>query len=374
MTNHRNSVLKKIKEEVSFATLSDVAEIKRGSTITKSQTSAGRIPVLAGGQQPAYYHGESNRDGETIVVAGSGAYAGFVTYWNTPIFVSDAFTVDPHSDVLLTKFCYYFLKNQQAEIHALKSGGGVPHVYGKDVGKLRIPLPSLQVQSEIVSILDAFVELDGALVEELHARRTQYSYYRNQILAFERAKSGEVNWVPLGEVAKNLDSRRKPVTKGYRTSGVYPYYGASGIVDYVGDFLFDGDFLLVSEDGANLLARSTPIAFSISGKNWVNNHAHVLEFDSYEQRRLVEFYLNSIDLSPYVAGGAQPKLSQANMNKILVPVPSRELLAKTVKALDAFDCLLNDNKFGLPAEMSARRMQYEHYRHAFLTFNETVTA
>ena len=359
---------------VKFMKLSDVAEIKRGSTITKSQTSTGNIPVLAGGQQPAYFHGESNRNGETIVVAGSGAYAGFVSFWNTPIFVSDAFTVEPNDDVLLTKFCYYLLKDRQAEIHGLQSGGGVPHVYGKDVGKLRIPVPPLKVQSEIVRTLDTFVELDDVLVEEMQARKSQYFHYRDRIFAFHGSETGSVNWLPLGEVAKNLDSKRKPVTQGYRTSGKYPYYGASGIVDYVADFLFDGDYLLVSEDGANLLARSTPIAFSISGKNWVNNHAHVLEFDSYEQRRLVEFYLNSIDLSSYVAGGAQPKLSQSNMNKILVPVPTRDLLAKTVKALDAFDFLLNHERFGLPAEISARRMQYEYYRHRLLSFNEIDAA
>ncbi|MEG0167721.1 MAG: restriction endonuclease subunit S, partial [Ruthenibacterium sp.] len=81
---------------------------------------------------------------------------------------------------------------------------------------------------------------------------------------------------------------------GIREAGDIPYYGASGIVDYVKDYIFDGDYLLISEDGANLLARSTPIAFSVSGKTWVNNHAHVLKFDEYATRRYVEMYFNSI--------------------------------------------------------------------------------
>ena len=76
------------------------------------------------------------------------------------------------------------------------------------------------------------------------------------------------------------------------------------------DYIFDGDFLLISEDGANLVARNTPIAFSISGKSWVNNHAHVLKFNTYAERRFVEYYLNSIDLTPYISGAAQPKLNQ----------------------------------------------------------------
>ncbi|MEG1836086.1 MAG: restriction endonuclease subunit S, partial [Oscillospiraceae bacterium] len=75
-------------------------------------------------------------------------------------------------------------------------------------------------------------------------------------------------------------------------------------------------------DGANLLARSTPIAFSVSGKTWVNNHAHVLKFDKYATRRYVEMYLNSIDLSPYITGAAQPKLNQKNLNNIKIPLPA----------------------------------------------------
>ena len=82
----------------------------------------------------------------------------------------------------------------------------------------------------------------------------------------------------LDQIAVNLDGKRVPITKGDRTSGEYPYYGASGIVDFVSDYLFDEDTLLVSEDGANLLARSSAIAFPASGKYWVNNHAHILRF------------------------------------------------------------------------------------------------
>ena len=176
----------------------------------------------------------------------------------------------------------------------------------------------------------------------------------------------------MGEIAINLDSQRRPVTKSAREAGEFPYYGASGIVDYVSDYIFDGDYLLVSEDGANLLARSTPIAFSISGKTWVNNHAHVLQFNSYAERRFVEIYLNSIDLSPYVSGAAQPKLNQANLNRIPIPVPSFEEQERIVAILDKFDELVNDLSSGLPAEIKARRQQYEYYRDRLLTFRETA--
>ena len=86
---------------------------------------------------------------------------------------------------------------------------------------------------------------------------------------------------PLSDVCENLDSKRKPITKSKRVAGSISYYGASGVVDHVKDFLFDEDLLLISEDGANLLARTYPIAFSASGKTWVNNHAHVLRFKNF---------------------------------------------------------------------------------------------
>ena len=177
-------------------------------------------------------------------------------------------------------------------------------------------------------------------------------------------------YLTLDKISENCDRRRKPVTKGKREAGKYPYYGASGIVDYVSDYIFDGDYLLVSEDGANLLARTTPIAFSISGKNWVNNHAHVLKFDTYELRRYVEIYLNSIDLSKFISGGAQPKLNQENLNKIVIPIPEEEKVKDIVNILDRFDTLCNDLSAGLPAEIEARQKQYEYYRDKLLSFKE----
>ena len=180
--------------------------------------------------------------------------------------------------------------------------------------------------------------------------------------------------VTLDEISENCDAQRKPVTSGKREAGEYPYYGASGIVDYVSSYIFDGDYLLVSEDGANLLARVTPIAFSISGKNWVNNHAHVLRFASYATRKYIEYYLNAIDLSPYISGGAQPKLNQQNLNKIQITLPEMDQQVRIVEILDRFDALCNDLSSGLPAEIEARTRQYEYYRDKLLSFPKKETA
>ena len=138
----------------------------------------------------------------------------------------------------------------------------------------------------------------------------------------------------LGEVCENLDSKRIPITKAKRNSGNIPYYGASGIVDYVEDYIFDEELLLISEDGANLLARTYPIAFSISGKTWVNNHAHALRFNNRESQQFVEYFFNSISLEPYVSGMAQPKLNQKSLNSIPVPLPPLPEQKRIVAILD----------------------------------------
>jgi type I restriction enzyme M protein len=143
-------------------------------------------------------------------------------------------------------------------------------------------------------------------------------------------------FVNLGDICKNLDGKRVPITKSDREEGIYPYYGASGIVDYVENFLFNEDLLLVSEDGANLLARVTPIAFSVSGKIWVNNHAHVLKFDSITTQKYVEYILNSMSLEPRITGSAQPKLNQKALNSIQIPLPPLSIQEKIVAEIEGY--------------------------------------
>lgn len=143
-----------------------------------------------------------------------------------------------------------------------------------------------------------------------------------------------MEYTSLDKICENLDCQRKPITGSDRVVGNIPYYGASGIVDYVQDYIFDEKLLLVSEDGANLLARSTPIAFSIEGKAWINNHAHVLRFDDDIVQRYVELYLNSISLEQYITGSAQPKLNQKMLNEIPIPVVDKETMELVVNAAE----------------------------------------
>ena len=313
--------------------------------------------------------------------------------------VFNGFTIKatPKTKELLPEYCAYCFSTSDFRQYVTKHCAFTTRasLTGNTIAQYRMTIPPLDIQSRIVNVLDNFEkicsDLKIGLPAEIEARQKQYEYYRDKLLTFaengntilSRAEQSRAlikllqyvfgyAVVTLEDIAENCDSMRKPVTSGKREAGEYPYYGASGIVDYVRDYIFDGDYLLVSEDGANLLARSTPIAFSISGKNWVNNHAHVLKFDRYETRRFVEFYLNSIDLAPYISGGAQPKLNQKNLNRIEIPLPSQERQKYIVDILDRFDAICNDLTSGLPAEIEARQKQYEYYRDKLLTFKEVA--
>ena len=130
-------------------------------------------------------------------------------------------------------------------------------------------------------------------------------------------------WASFGDITISRDGERTPVSRAEREHRVkeYDYYGASGVIDKIDDYLFDKPLLLIGEDGANLVTRSTPIAFIARGKYWVNNHAHVLDGLSEGFLRYLELFINATDLKPYVTGTAQPKMNQAKMNSIPVALP-----------------------------------------------------
>ena len=144
----------------------------------------------------------------------------------------------------------------------------------------------------------------------------------------------------LGKAAENLDFKRIPITEADRVKGTVPYYGASGIIDYVKDYIFNEDLLCISEDGANLVARTYPIAFPISGKTWVNNHAHVLKFKHRFTQVIVENYLNAKNLEDFLTGMAQPKLNRAKLDIIPIPLPGEEEQQKIADCLSSIDDLI----------------------------------
>jgi len=169
--------------------LSEIANVFRGEYITKKNEKAGNIPVILGGQEPAYYIDRANHIGEIVAVARSGASAGFVSYWDEPIFITDGFGYEVKKEVAIPKYLYYVLKNKEIELNGMKRGAGVPHVSGERLGEINLPVPPIEEQKRIISILDRFDsicnDLTSGLPAEIKARQKQYEYYRDKLLTFK---------------------------------------------------------------------------------------------------------------------------------------------------------------------------------------------
>ena len=378
---------------VEFKPLGDISNLSRGKVYGKDYISEhrGEYPVFS---SQTVNDGELGKidtydyDGFYLTWTTDGAYAGTIFYRQGKFSITNVCgLISLKVNFINLKFLYYWL-SIEAPKHVYY-GMGNPKLMSNQMTSIMIPVPPIEVQEEIVRILDSFSDYAAELQAELQARKQQYEYYRNLLLTFNPSAYGcgtddeqkdgvttweghnyKIQWKKLGEICDNMDKLRKPVTASTRISGIYPYYGASGVVDYVNNYIFDGSYLLISEDGANLLARSTPIAFSIYGKTWVNNHAHVLHFNSDVTRKFVEYFINNLDISKYVSGGAQPKLNQKKLNSIPIPIPPLELQEKIVAILDRFETLVNDLTNGLPAEIAAVKDQYEYYRNKLLTFKK----
>jgi len=192
---YRNVTRGKVKWE--WVRLGEICEIRKGTSITKARITPGDIPVIAGGQQPAYYHNEANRDGNIITVSASGAYAGFVQYFKTPVFASDCSTIKSFDEsVVLTEFIFYVLKGKQDDIYKLQRGAGQPHVYPKDLSNIKIPLPPLEIQQQIVERLNK----QQAIIEKMKEAEKAILDASIDDAIFE----GDWEWVELVELLNDL--------------------------------------------------------------------------------------------------------------------------------------------------------------------------
>jgi type I restriction enzyme S subunit len=220
----------------------------------------------------------------------------------------------------------FTIQNSQFDIPLLLSLADSP----ERVAKLRQTILSLAVSGQF-NTQNAADEPADALLKQI-AEERQRRISRRELTPEPRFKASELpslqlpfgwRWARLGEVTFCRDGERVPVCRADRehVAKTYAYYGASGVIDKIDRYLFDKALLLIGEDGANLINRSTPIAFIAEGKYWVNNHAHVLDALNRTLLEYLRLYINSISLEPYITGMAQPKMNQAQMNSIPVPLP-----------------------------------------------------
>jgi len=377
------SILEEIQNcPVEWKELGEVALLKRGKTITSKTATEGPYPVISGGQKPAYFHGEFNREGETITVAGSGAYAGYVMYWDEPIFVSDAFSIEPLEGDLIPKFLYYYLLEKQETLFSLKKGSGVPHVYPKDVSKILIPIPPLEIQEKIVQILDKMTEYVTELTSELTSRKKQYTFYQDKLLSFE-AEVYQVEWKTIQDISVKIVTGVTPKKscEDYYLKGTIPWlrtnevkfntitttekYVTEKAVEETGLKWIVPNSIIIAISGATagrVAMNSIPLTTnqhccSISVDERIVNYKYLYYWLVNQNRQILS-----------LKQGARGDINMSMIKSFKIPVPSLEIQSRIVQVLDNFDMVCNDLNIGLPKEIELRQKQYEYFREKLLTF------
>lgn len=287
----------------------------------------------------------------------SRAPIGYVAIAEKELCTNQGFKSFLPSPTYLAKFLYWYLKGNKELLESKASGTTFLELSASKAATIEFPLPPLSEQQRIVErIEELFAKLDEAK-ERLQEAADSFVVRKAAIL--HKAFTGELtkqwrlengvsdeSWEEkkLSEITENQDSKRIPLSKSQRDNmnRIYDYYGASGIIDKVDDYIFEGKKLLIGEDGANLVTRSKNIAFIADGKYWVNNHAHILDVKDTVLLMYLCNYINNMDLIPYVTGSAQPKLTQAKMNNIKIFLPTLPEQHEIVRLID--DLLARERK------------------------------
>ena len=334
---------------VEYRLLGEIVKIKNGKGY--KDFLPGDIPVYGSGGVMTYVDTFAY-DKPTVLIPRKGSL-GNLFYLEEPFWnVDTIFYTEIDESCVIPKYLFYVLRS--AELEKLNTAGGVPSLTQKVLNKVLIPVPPLEVQGAIVEILDKFTNLEANLEAELEARTLQYEYYRDSL--FEALDCPRVS---LDSFAKIKNG------KTYKDFGAgnIPVYGSGGIMTYVDRFAYDKPTVLIPRKGSlrNLFYLEEPF--------WNVDTIFYTEIDEEQViPKFLYYFLKTAHLEDLNTAGGVPSLTQKVLNKVLVPVPSLEEQQRIVDILDRFDALTTSLSEGLPAELAARRSQYEYYRDQLLSF------
>ena len=279
-------------------------------------------------------------------------------YLDHDVQVSSLYEVFETSDLVNDEFLWSWFHTHYFNnvVKRLQEGGVRLYFYYDKMQEVKIGLPSLPEQQKIAEFLSTIDTVIAKQKETVSAWEERKKGVMQKLFSQEvRFKADDGSEFPdwkkkkLEDVVEFLDGQRKPLEAGQRVSGKYPYYGASGIIDYVNDYIFDEELILLSEDGANILDRNYRVCFLAKGKYWVNNHAHVLRAMDRNVNGFLCEQLESFDYRKYNSGGAQPKLNQATCRSIVVNVPCFAEQQKIADCLSSLDDVIKKQKATLAA-------------------------
>lgn len=394
MSNLEELIEKLCPDGVEYKRLGDIGRISMCKRVLKSQTnSVSGVPFYKigtfGKEADSYISEELFLNYKSrypypqkgdVLISASGTIGRTVIFDDKPSYFQDSniIWVANNEEFLTNKFLYYIYQTNPWKV---ADGGTIQRLYNSDLEKIQLPVPPLEVQREIVRILDNFTFLTTELAAELAARQKQYEYYRDLLLTFkpnestilnertnELELSGAIRWMKLGDTCvlkagKAISATE--ISQNVNDDYIYPCYGGNGLRGYVKNYNQDGKHPLIGRQGA--LCGNVCYACN---KFYATEHAVVVSPSDLYNEKFLYYLLDFAKLEQYKTAGAQPGLSVARLEKIILPVPPLEQQQRIVDILDRFETLCNDISSGLPAEIEARQKQYEYYRDKLLTFKE----
>lgn len=366
-------------EGVEYAIFSTAVKLSRGVRVVRSQLKdEGAYPVYQNSLTSMGYYDKMNTPSNTTFIISAGA-AGEIGYSISNFWAADDCFVCICSDKLISRFLYYDLLRQQNTILSQVRKASIPRLPRSAIENLIIPLPPLHVQREIVRILDTFTELTTELTTELAARKRQYEYYLQRLLSID---DGETKTIEIGEIG-NISMCKRIMKSETTNEGEVPFFkiGTFGgepnayisretFDKYAGQYPFPkvGEVLISAAGtiGRTVVYDGEPAYFQDSNIVWVEND---------ESKILNRYLFYCYKLKPWFVseGGTIARLYNDNLRRARILAPPLFEQARIVSILDRFDTLCNDLTSGLPAEIEARRKQYEYYRDKLLTFKEKAS-
>ena len=386
MHNIKELVKKLCPNGVEYKYIGDLITIEKGKQLNKTLLSdSGKYPVINGGITPSGYWNEYNYNEGLITISQGGASAGFVNYIETKFWAgAHCYVVSKVNEGINYRYIYHFLKSKEIELQNFQVGAGIPSVSLLDIKKLCLAVPPIEVQNEIVRILDNFTELEAELEVELEARKKQYAYYRNKMFKFDR----DIKYYSLKEVCITIKDGMHNLPKDNSLNGEYPILSAQNINNgtisfdakrYVSKEIYDRENKRINLEKNDVLLTivatiGRTAVINENNKMLLQRSVCALKPNEKIHAYYLKYYLETNKVQEYMArnahGSAQSGLYLNQVSEIQIPVPPLEEQEKIVNILDRFDKLCNDISEGLPAEIEARRKQYEYYRDKLLNFKD----
>lgn len=344
---------------VEYKTLQDVVKIKNGKDY--KLLGKGEYPVYGSGGVMTYVDSYVY-DKPSVLIPRKGSidklYYVDEPFWN----VDTIFYTEIDENSIVPRFLFHVLLREHLE--KLNTAGGVPSLTQSVLNKVRLPVPPLEVQREIVRVLDSFTLLLDELTDELTARKKQYEYYCNSLFV----NNGKAKWVQLSEIADIGTGSSN--TNEAEEDGEYPFFVRSQEPLKKNTYEYDETAIITAGDGVGV----GKVYHFVSGKYALHQRAYRIHINTKDVLPKYYFYYMKNAFLTYITKnmfqGSVASIRRPMLNEFPVPVPPIEEQMKIVEILDRFDVLCNDISSGIPAEIESRKKQYEYYRDKLLSFKE----